>query len=75
MQSVRKKILKRLTNEEAVDKTPSIPIPTSETQDQQAAILRASHMKSSQTDSEVKTPRLNSKSNISLFTFSNKNLF
>ncbi len=53
------KFLKRLTNEEIMDKTPSIP--TSEAQDQQTAILRASHMKSSQTDSPIKTPRLNSK--------------
>ncbi len=53
------KFLKRLTTEEFVNKSPSIP--TSETQDQQTAILRASHMKSSRNDSEIKTPRLNSK--------------
>jgi hypothetical protein len=53
------KFLKRLTTEEFVNKTPSIP--TSEAQDQQTAILKASHMKSSHTDSGMKTPRLNSK--------------
>lgn len=50
------KFLKRLTNDEPIDKTPSIP--ASEAQYQQSAILRASHMKSSHSDSpSIKTPR------------------
>jgi hypothetical protein len=63
------KFLKCLTNEEIMDKTPSIP--TSEAQDQQTAILRASHMK---LDSPIKTPRLNSKHFILIFKF-NLNIF
>jgi len=61
------KFLKRLTNEEFVNKTPSIP--TSETQDQQTAILRAPYIKSSYHHSEVKTPRLNSKRFLCSFFF------
>ncbi len=61
------KFLKRLTNEEFVNKTPSIP--TSETQDQQTAILRAPYIKSFHHDLEVKTPRLNSKRFLCSFFF------
>jgi len=50
------KFLKRLTNEEYLNETPSIP--TSEAQDQQAAILRAPHVKSSHNESDRKTPHL-----------------
>lgn len=65
------KFLKRLTNEEFLNKSP--PIPTSEAQDQQVAILKAAHIESSHSDSSIKTPRLNSK--INLFLFSLRNIF
>ncbi|CAF1342560.1 unnamed protein product [Rotaria magnacalcarata] len=52
------KFLKRLTNEEFLNETPSIP--TSETHDQQTAILKATHMKSSHSDSQLKISRLHS---------------
>ncbi|CAF1077134.1 unnamed protein product [Rotaria sordida] len=56
------KFLKRLTNEEFLNETPSIP--TSEAQDQQTAILKARHRISSHTDSLVKTPRFNNDNQI-----------
>ncbi|CAF3203302.1 unnamed protein product [Rotaria sp. Silwood2] len=51
------KFLKRLTNEEFINESPSIP--TSESQDQQTAILRAKHNNCYNDDSQVKTPSIN----------------